>query len=69
MTTDNSIKLNRKQIGQLTQLYNTFKDVEWFELVEDHSSGIGPTVTVRFSLFDPETKTDTTVDITDVSTW
>jgi hypothetical protein len=67
--TDKLIKLNRKQIQQLITLYDKFDYVEWFELVEDHSNGIGPTVTVRFTVFDSTNKPDTSVDITDVSTW
>ena len=43
-----------------------FKEVEWFTLEESHESGIGPTVRVKFNLFD---KNDTVVDVTDVSTW
>jgi len=69
MTNDKSIKLNRKQIEQFIELYTKFDYVEWFELVEDHSSGIGPTITVKFKVFDTNDKPDTKVDITDVSTW
>jgi hypothetical protein len=43
-----------------------FKEVECFTLEESHESGIGPTVRVKFNLFD---KNDTVVDVTDVSTW
>jgi hypothetical protein len=43
-----------------------FSEVENFTLEETHESGIGPTVRVRFNLFD---KNDTNVDITDVSNW
>ena len=47
-----------------------FKEVEWFTLEETRCSGIGPTVTVKFNLFNDNDKdNDTTVDITDVSTW
>jgi hypothetical protein len=62
--------LNRKQVGQLAQLAEHFKEVEWFTLQEESESGIGSTVTVKFNLFGDEDKdTDTTVNITDVSTW
>jgi hypothetical protein len=62
--------LNRKQVGQLAQLAEHFKEVEWFTLVEESSSGIGSTVTVKFNLFGNADKdVDTTVNITDVSTW
>ncbi len=47
-----------------------FKEVEWFTLEQSSSSGIGPTVVVKFNLFNDDDKDiDTTVDITDVSTW
>ena len=62
--------LNRKQAEQFAQIVNHFKEVEWFTIEESHASGIGPTVTVKFNLFKDELKdTDTTVDITDVTTW
>jgi hypothetical protein len=62
--------LNRKQVGQLAQLADRFQEVEWFTLQEESESGIGSTVTVKFNLFgDADKDTDTTVNITDVSTW
>lgn len=62
--------LNRKQVGQLSQLADHFQEVEWFTLQEESDSGIGSTVTVKFNLFgDADKDTDTTVNITDVSTW
>lgn len=62
--------LNRQQIEKLSKMAAHFKDVEWFTLEEDNSSGIGPTVVVKFNLFNDNDKDiDTTVDITDVSTW
>jgi hypothetical protein len=65
-----TLSLNRKQIGKLTEVVNHFKEVEWFTLEEVHTSGIGPSVTVKFNLFNDNDKdVDTTVDITDVSTW
>ena len=62
--------LNKGQIEKLYQMSTHFTEVEWFVLEEDNSSGIGPTVIVKFNLFnDSDKDTDTTVDITDVSTW
>lgn len=58
--------LNRTQVEKLAKIAEQFKEVEYFTLEQDHASGIGPTVRVRFNLFD---KNDTNVDITDVSTW
>lgn len=65
-----ALSLNRKQIGKLVEIYNHFKEVEWFTFEVDHSSGIGEGIVVKFNLFgDNDKDTDTTVDITDVSTW
>ena len=58
--------LTRSQIEKLTKISEHFKEVDQFVLEETHESGIGPTVRVRFNLFDTN---DTNVDITDVSTW
>ena len=66
----NQFVLNRKQIEKLAKMAAHFKEVEWFTLEEENSSGIGPTVVVKFNLFNDNDKDiDTTVDITDVSTW
>lgn len=47
-----------------------FKEVEWFTLEETMTNGIGPAVVVKFNLFNDDDKDiDTTVDITDVTTW
>jgi hypothetical protein len=64
------LALNRKQLGKLAEIYTHFKEVEWFTIRVDHTSGIGEGIVVSFKLFDDEDKdTDTTVNITDVSTW
>lgn len=60
------LKLTRTQIEKLAGIITQFKEVNDFTITEDHSSGIGPGITVSFDLFEPE---DTKVDITDVSTW
>ena len=66
----NQFALNRKQVLKLAKMAENFSDVEWFTLEERLDSGIGPTVVVRFNLFgDNDKDIDTTVDITDVSTW
>jgi len=65
-----SFTLNRTQVEKLAKMVEHFKEVEWFTLEESTTSGIGPTVTVKFNLFNDDDKDiDTTVDITDVSTW
>ena len=62
--------LNRTQVEKLAKMAAHFKEVEWFTLEESSTSGIGPTVIVKFNLFaDSDKDMDTTVDITDVSTW
>lgn len=66
----NQFSLNRGQVEKLAKMADHFKEVEWFTLEESLSSGIGPTVVVKFNLFnDSDKDIDTTVDITDVSTW
>ena len=61
----NSITLNRKQVTDLIEFFEHFKDVEEFTIESDNSNGIGPVITVKFDLF----KKSTTVDITDVESW
>lgn len=69
-TRPHQFALNRGQIVKLAKMAEHFQDVEWFTLEENNSSGIGPTVVVKFNLFnDSDKDIDTTVDITDVSTW
>lgn len=61
--------LNRKQADQFAELVSNFKNVEWFTLESANSSGIGPVLRVRFSMFGNDSEPETTVDITDVSVW
>lgn len=56
-------------MDQLFDLYNRFTDVEWFTIEESSESGIGPTVKIKLDLFKRDSRPDTTIDITDVSTW
>ena len=66
----NELALNRKQLGKLAEIYTHFKEVEWFTIKVDHTSGIGEGLVVSFNLFNDDDKdVDTTIDITDVSTW
>ena len=60
-----SITLTRKQIQDLYQMFDHFKEVELFTIEQHNSSGIGPTIHVKFNLFDRPT----TTDITDVESW
>lgn len=57
--------LTQTQIQTLADISNRFPEVPQFEIVEEHSSGIGPTTTVHFELLGKEVK----VDNTDVSNW
>jgi uncharacterized membrane protein len=64
------LSLNRKQLSKLVEIYNHFHEVEWFTVAIDNDSGIGEGVVVKFNLFgDADKDIDTTVNITDVSTW
>lgn len=63
------ITLSRKQVLQLAELAEKFPDTEWFSLETDSSSGIGTAILVRFDMFKNISGQDTTVNITDYSTW
>ncbi|NDC22696.1 MAG: hypothetical protein EBZ49_00985 [Proteobacteria bacterium] len=63
------VTLNRQQIGKLVEMYTHFKEIQQFTIQVDHSSGIGTGIVIAFNLFNDDNKHDTTVDITDVSTW
>jgi hypothetical protein len=58
--------LTRSQILKLAELANHFKDTKFFNLYETNESGIGPSMHVRFNLFEED---DAKLNITDVSTW
>jgi len=60
-----SITLSRKQVQDLIDIVLHFKEVEEFTLESDNSSGIGPTVKVKCTLFEKPT----VVDITDLDSW
>lgn len=60
------ITLTRKQLLQMKQIVEHFTEVETFQLVEINSSGIGPSVHLKFTLFD---NTATDMNITDFSNW
>jgi len=61
------MKLTRKQIDQLCEIADHFVNIDLFELEESNLSGIGPTISVKFSIFGK--KPDASVDITDVESW
>lgn len=62
----NKLMLTRKQIRQLSEIAERFVDTENFTVEVENLSGIGPTISVRFDLFE---KLDTKIDITDVENW
>lgn len=62
----NSITLTRKQLHQLREIIERFVETQNFTIESESISGIGPTITVRFDLFEPS---DTKIDITDASNW
>ena len=62
-----NMKLTRKQIEQLCEITDHFHEIDLFELEESNMSGIGPMISVKFSIFGK--KSDTSVDITDVESW
>jgi hypothetical protein len=61
------MKLTRKQIQQLSEICDHFSDIDIFELEQSNLSGIGPTISVKFSIFG--NRQDASVDITDVESW
>jgi hypothetical protein len=66
----NDISLTRKQVLQLAEIAAKFTDAEWFTIEMSNASGIGTAVMVKFDMFKDNRKDfDTTVDITDLSTW
>jgi hypothetical protein len=65
----NNLVLTRKQVLQLAELVNKFPDTEQFTLEEISSSGVGPEIIVKFTLFNTDKDFDTTVNITDYSIW
>jgi hypothetical protein len=61
------MRLTRKQIDQLGEIIDHFPNIDLFELEETNMSGIGPMISVKFSLFGK--KPDASIDITDVESW
>jgi hypothetical protein len=65
-----TFQLTQKQVKQLSDIAEHFSEINVFTLEQTHESGIGPTVVVKFDLFNNNPKSkDTTVDITDVESW
>ena len=53
------------QIKTLADIANRFVEVPQFEIVEENTSGIGPTQTIVFEILGKDVK----IDNTDVSNW
>ena len=73
-TYDNGVKptvihLSRKQVQQMAQMVENFKDVEDFELHVTHDSGIGTGLHFRFTLDLSGDPVPMAADVTDVSKW
>ena len=64
-TPHKTIVLTRKQVLDMATLANHFTDVDQFTVEVSNTSGIGPSVHVKCTLFEKPT----TVDITDVGSW
>jgi hypothetical protein len=63
------VHLSRKQIKQICEMADHFKDINDFELHISHESGIGQSMNLRFTLdLDGDSK-EVKTDVTDVSKW
>ena len=62
----NRIVFTRKQIQQLSEIAERFTETENFTIESESLSGIGPSISVSFDLFE---NNDTKIDITDVENW
>ena len=51
------MKLTRKQIEQLCEITDHFHEIDLFELEESNMSGIGPMISVKFSIFGKKSDT------------
>lgn len=63
------IHLSRKQIKQMCEMAEYFKDINDFELHISNESGIGQTMNLRFTLDLAGDSTEVKTDVTDVSKW
>jgi hypothetical protein len=58
--------LTRAEVEKLYKITEHFKEINIFTVIQDSSSGIGCTTTVKFNLFD---NNDTAIDVTDIESW
>lgn len=59
------LTLTRSQIEDLYRVSQHFKEIDLFELVQNHDNGIGPSTKVKFSFIEKSTE----VDLTDYESW
>lgn len=65
-TANKEFQLTRAEILKMYEIINHFKEIDLFTVVQNHSSGIGTSTVLKFDLL---SKSDTTIDITDVEAW
>ena len=65
MTDNKSCRLTKKEIKDLWEISQKFLDIEQFEIVQDHSSGIGISTKVRFNIVGKSAE----INITDIESW
>ena len=68
-STPTVVHLTRKQIQQICQMSEHFKDIDDFELHISHESGIGPSMHLRFTLDLAGESSVVKTDVTDVTKW
>jgi hypothetical protein len=68
-STPTVIHLTRKQIKQICEMAEHFKDIDDFELHISHESGIGQSMNLRFTLDLAGDSKEVKTDVTDVTKW
>ena len=68
-STPTVVHLSRKQIKQMCEMAEHFKDINDFELHISHESGIGESMNLRFTLDLAGDSKEVKADVTDVTKW
>ena len=68
-STPTMVHLSRKQIKQMCEMAEHFKDIDDFELHISHESGIGQSMNLRFTLDLAGDSKEVKTDMTDVTKW
>jgi hypothetical protein len=68
-STPTVVHLSRKQIKQICEMAEHFKDIDNFELHISHEAGIGQSMNLRFTLDLAGDSKEVKTDVTDVSKW